>query len=493
MLNSFKANLRFSRLYKRSRYAEALAIYTHNKSENFSTPDNILWANYQLGLYSTVIGMQWNKKQLKGGIAMAVSLAACGRFDAVISIVKELRGFSQMKAYAIYLSDALAPYMPELALSILVDYEFDESSYPLYISLLLKNKKNDEAAILVKSLLNINKDILTIGSDFPLIVSNAISESPCDQINWLNSYLRGYKLSPLVLRKQDGFLGVKNLNSIEIINRVSGPLVTILMTSYNTSDRIGFALESILNQSYHNIEIIVVDDASTDNTAEIVMALAEVDNRIRYISLPVNVGTYVAKQIGFQLSSGDFLTCHDSDDWSHPLRIELQVQPLIKNSRLVATTSNWVRLQDNGIFYARPVHPLMRLNPASPLFRRELVEREAGLWDTVRTGADSEFHARLRLVFGKKAVKRINLPLTFGAHRDNSLMTAPSTGNLDNRMSSVRLEYWEAWNYWHIDMLGRRQKPRMPKVKEGFKRPFPAPSEIDISEETLLNILATNF
>ncbi len=259
-----------------------------------------------------------------------------------------------------------------------------------------------------------------------------------------------------------------------------GPLVSVLMTTYQTGIRADVAIRSVLEQSYRNIELIVVDDASQDNTPQVVQDWVKRDDRVKYIRLGRNGGTYVAKNIGLRHARGDFVTCHDSDDWSHPLKIERQVRPLLENARLVATTSHWIRMQDDGFYYARPVHPLMRINPSSPLFRRELVLSRAGIWDGVRTGADSEFLARLRLVFGRSAVRRVVQPLTLGSHRPDSLMTASSTGYSDTGISPQRLAYWEAWSHWHIETLRRRDKPRLPADIEAMagNRPFAVPAEI---------------
>ena len=205
---------------------------------------------------------------------------------------------------------------------------------------------------------------------------------------------------------------------------------------------------------------------------------------MRLLRLPTNGGT-LAKTMGLQLARGEFVTCHDSDDWSHPVKIERQVRPLLDNASLVATTSHWVRMQDDGMFYARPVHPLMRFNPSSPLFRREVVLKRMGAWDMVRTGADSEFHARLKLVFGKQAVKRIAQPLALGSHREGSLMTAGDTGYSDTGVSPQRLAYWQAWGAWHIDCLRKGVLPQLPLDLEvlSVSRPFVAPEEICVSEE----------
>ena len=267
------------------------------------------------------------------------------------------------------------------------------------------------------------------------------------------------------------------------------PLVSIIINNYNYGRFLGDAIESALRQTYRFVEVIVVDDASGDDTGKVVQALAARDPRVVYIRLPCNVGTFVAKSIGLRHSSGEFVTCHDSDDWSHPMRIERQIRPLLENQRLVFTTSLWVRIQDDGAYYARPVHPLMRLNPASPLFRKNKVLERAGGWDAVRTGADSEFFARLKLVFGQRAMHRVAQPLTLGAHRPDSLMTATDTGYSTTGMSPTRLAYWEGWGHHHINELRAGRKPYVP-VDLLAERRFAAPDAIVVPRRNIEMCLA---
>ena len=136
---------------------------------------------------------------------------------------------------------------------------------------------------------------------------------------------------------------------------------------------------------------------------------------------------------------------------------------------------------------------MMRVNQSSPLFRREQVLAQAGAWDCVRTGADSEFLARLRLVFGRHAIKRVEQPLALGAHRADSLMTASSTGYSDTGISPQRLAYWEAWSRWHIEVLRRKALPRLPldMVRLAAERPFEAPAEIVLSDADVRGCLAS--
>jgi glycosyltransferase involved in cell wall biosynthesis len=283
-----------------------------------------------------------------------------------------------------------------------------------------------------------------------------------------------------------------NVKVSEALVPMNGPLVTVLMTTFRTGARATVAIESRLNQTYRNLEVIVVDDASQDETPDLVQTLARRDTRVRLLRLQTNSGTFVAKNIGLQSAHGEFVTCHDSDDWSHPLKIEHQVRPLLQDSALVATTSHWVRMQDDGMFYSRSVHPLTRLNYSSPLFRRQMVLQRMGAWDCVRIGADSEFLARLRLVFGKHALKRIAKPLTLGSHRAGSLMTAKETGYSDAGVSPQRLAYWEAWTGWHLDCLRRGKLPCLPQdlVTLSENRLFAAPAEICVSTQQILTALA---
>ncbi|MEC3766368.1 glycosyltransferase family 2 protein [Cupriavidus sp. SS-3] len=256
------------------------------------------------------------------------------------------------------------------------------------------------------------------------------------------------------------------------------------MTTFEVGERVDVAIKSVLDQSYQNIELIIVDDASQDGTWQIVQAWAKRDQRVKCLRMGRNGGTYVAKNIGLCHAKGAFVTCHDSDDWSHPLKIERQIKPLLADSRLVASTSHWLRMRDDGVYFARAVHPLLRMNLSSTLFRREPVISNMGIWDTVRTGADSEFLARLRLVFGRSSVHRIAQPLSLGSHRPNSLMTARATGYSSAGVSSQRLAYWEAWSRWHINALRSRCMPRLPSdiASLAAARPFSIPPEIELAD-----------
>lgn len=444
-----------------------------------------LWTCYRLGLYDTVAQSCWDGRHLRGGIAMAVSLAACGRQTEACEVIRQLQVRHGSGNYLFKLADALAPFMPEQALALV---NHDRAPIALRPALLLRCGEREQAASIIQAAL---ANLGPVHPELHLLATNALGGAPGVKLARLNAYLDARGLPALALKDAALPPNVGNLTTQLELPAVQGPLVTVLMTTYNTSGLISAAIEGLLAQSWRNLEVVVVDDASSDDTSDVVGRLAARDARVKYFRLPCNAGTYVAKTIGLELSRGEFVTCHDSDDWSHPMRIERQMKPLLEDRRVIATTSQWVRVEDDGSYYARPVHPLTRLNPASPLFRRREVEQRMGLWNAVRTGADSEFHARLKLVFGRRAVRRLVQPLAFGAHRPNSLMTAADTGYTAQGMSPTRLAYWESWMKWHIASLRAGAMPVMPSLHvqalEGS--PYWVPPEVQASTQGLIACL----
>jgi glycosyltransferase involved in cell wall biosynthesis len=91
-------------------------------------------------------------------------------------------------------------------------------------------------------------------------------------------------------------------------------MVSIVIAAYNAQKYLAVCLESVLWQSYGKVEAIVVDDASSDGTAAIAEAYATLDNRIRFVRLPVNQGASVARNTGIDQARGDWIAILDADD-----------------------------------------------------------------------------------------------------------------------------------------------------------------------------------
>ncbi len=118
------------------------------------------------------------------------------------------------------------------------------------------------------------------------------------------------------------------------------PLVSVLMSSYNSSQFLGPAIESILRQTYDPWELIVVDDGSTDESWEIIGQFAARDARIKALRSKENLGASAALNLALQEARGEYITRQDSDDLALPERLEKQVAFLNEHPEVGAVGCN---------------------------------------------------------------------------------------------------------------------------------------------------------
>ena len=259
------------------------------------------------------------------------------------------------------------------------------------------------------------------------------------------------------------------------------PLVTVIVPAFNCAGTLATALDSLVAQSLYQagnglVEIIVVDDASDDDTAAVAGAYAATHAAIRLIRQTVNEGSYAARNCGLAESLGGFITTHDADDWSHPKKLELQVQLLFEHPDVMACTSHWARCDDRLIFgHWRIEDGWIHRNVSSLMFRREAFET-LGFWDRVRVEADTEYFYRIRAAFGPDSLGEAmpGVPLAFGRARSASLSRNRET-HLATQFRGVRAEYRTANEHWHSTARSRTDlfMPRHPA-----HRLFPAPESI---------------
>lgn len=102
----------------------------------------------------------------------------------------------------------------------------------------------------------------------------------------------------------------------------NAPIISVIIPVFNGHKSIARAIESAQRQTFTDIEIVVVDDASTDGTQNIVPPLAEKDSRIRFIPLTANVGAGGARNRAIEEASGQWIAVLDADDWYEPDRLE---------------------------------------------------------------------------------------------------------------------------------------------------------------------------
>lgn len=133
------------------------------------------------------------------------------------------------------------------------------------------------------------------------------------------------------------------------------PRVSVIIPAYNASETIREAIKSIQDQTFSDFEILVVDDASTDETAKIIEDIRSTDERVVLISNKYEKGIVGALNSGIESARGEFLARMDHDDLALPQRFEKQVQYLTVNKN-VGVVGSWVELfgKYNGVVWKFP-------------------------------------------------------------------------------------------------------------------------------------------
>jgi O-antigen biosynthesis protein len=253
------------------------------------------------------------------------------------------------------------------------------------------------------------------------------------------------------------------------VEPVDGTLVTTVVTTYRPGPALLVTIRSLIAQSWTAQEILIVDDGSGDSA--VLDEVSGLDPRIRVLRLPINGGTYVARNAALDAATGEFVTFQDSDDWSHPLRLERQVRPLLADPALFATTSAGMRVTGD-LVVTRPGYPWHRTyNLSSLMLRREVALTKLGYLDTVRKGADAEYVERARAVFGRPAVQHLaGETLALIRLSGGSLSSADLAAGW---MHPARQAYLSAFQAWHVRVAAGRESAHRPRTPS--QRVFAAP------------------
>ena len=135
------------------------------------------------------------------------------------------------------------------------------------------------------------------------------------------------------------------------------PLVSVIIPCFNSEKYVDEAIESILKQSYKNLEIIITDDASTDKTCSKLEIFAQIDNRVNLIRHESNKGLVYTLNEMIDIASGDYIARMDSDDVSDEDRIKKQVCFMQNNPDIDVCGSNALIIDKNGKTLGKRVLP----------------------------------------------------------------------------------------------------------------------------------------
>jgi hypothetical protein len=349
----------------------------------------------------------------------------------------------------------------------------------LEVELLIEKRQLNEARALIEA--NEHLQAYYYGYLLTDLKNPSIAGTSAEYSEWLKGFNRPFienGLSPVQIEAQSyqfNALGGKLEDSIE-----SDKKVTVIMTCYRPQfETFSVAVRSILNQSWRNLELIVVDDASPPEYEPTLSQIENLDARITVIRLSENGGTYGARNAGIAVATGDFITGQDSDDWSHPQRIALQIDRFAAQPSTVGVLVEAVRVDENLVM-ASPGRLPQRPCEVSLMMRRDLALKLGGYIDA-RKGADSEYRLRLEHYTGSQ-VTVLEKPLYLTRVGHESLSNADFRPGWSH---PARRAFWNASRFWHettpseqlrLDIAGFQPMP----IPNRFKITAPVkPPEFD--------------
>jgi hypothetical protein len=186
-----------------------------------------------------------------------------------------------------------------------------------------------------------------------------------DRREWLqhlNNYLKEFGTEPVCLEADGSHFDALTTRPLESVQ--NGPLVTVIMSVHNAAQTVGMAIRSLLNQTWKPLELVVVDDASTDDSWRQILAVTAGKENVKLLRNSKNVGPYVCRNLALYSGAveGRLITTHDADDWAHPQRIERHISSAVAASCLdIGSLIYCLRMRANGEFggiaEARPRSP----------------------------------------------------------------------------------------------------------------------------------------
>jgi glycosyltransferase involved in cell wall biosynthesis len=126
---------------------------------------------------------------------------------------------------------------------------------------------------------------------------------------------------------------------------MNNELISVVIPSYNRGHVILKSVNSILDQTYKNIELIIVDDGSTDDTTDVLKLVH--DDRLRVLKLDKNYGMCFARNAGAAIATGTYIACHDSDDIWDKIKLEKQYN-FMKDNNYDLSFCRMLRITENG-------------------------------------------------------------------------------------------------------------------------------------------------
>ena len=258
------------------------------------------------------------------------------------------------------------------------------------------------------------------------------------------------------------------------------PKVSIIMSTYNDNQYIRQAIESILNQTYKDFEFIIIDDASTDDTIEIIKSYK--DERINLIINSVNQGLTKNLNKALRVASGEYIARMDGDDVSFPDRLEKQVNYLDKHRDVYLIGTAIRNIGASDLYWKLPddsedLRVRMLLHPVfahpSFMFRKEIVDEGLCYDESFRTAQDYDFASRVAR--NHKIGRLQQVLLNYRVHEKQISNTSSknqvdNAGRVRNRLlHELGIELSDSQQRIYNDWVAERQLSALEEYKRAYE------------------------
>jgi glycosyltransferase involved in cell wall biosynthesis len=197
------------------------------------------------------------------------------------------------------------------------------------------------------------------------------------------------------------------------------PTISVIIPAYNAEKTIQETIESVLDQTFQDFELIVINDGSTDRTLEIISSFT--DSRLQVFSFP-NSGAQKSRNVGLSKSSGEYIAFLDADDLWNPDKLELQLKALKENPE-AAVAYSWTDYIDESShflyqgFHKSPqgdIYPLLLVknyleNGSNPLMTRQALSEIGGFDESLSGGQDWDLYLRLAARYKFVSVPQVQI------------------------------------------------------------------------------------
>ena len=203
------------------------------------------------------------------------------------------------------------------------------------------------------------------------------------------------------------------------------PKVSVLIATYNRERFISEAIDSVLKQSFTDWELIVIDDASTDNTTAVVNKYMRKDSRITYFKNPINLGISKSRNKGLSLARGTYIATLDSDDiWIDETKLEKQVEFLDINKEYALIGGGIIYIDTDSKPLRKMLYPIydsiirnviLQFNPfphSTVLIRKSAIDVVGNYDESMKTCEDYDMWMRIGMSY-----KFTNIPKVLAGYR----------------------------------------------------------------------------